>query len=177
MANEFEIEGVKTISGTSRNQPFFVFTITMKRDPFNHIISLFFPTWLIWLLAYLTFYVDLQNFNNRFMGSVTSLLVLASLLNSMQRNLPKTSYFKYVDLWFLWYIINSISMIGAHIIISKLHGDSELNDSPTLAWTDKTMDISEVQTSKRGKANRMAKVLFPLLTIPFNIIYFIITIF
>ena len=176
MANEFEIQGVRTISGIDGNQPFFVFTITMKRDPFSHIISLFFPTWLIWLLAYLTFYIDLQNFNNRFMGSVTSLLVLASLLNSMQSNLPKTSYFKYVDLWFLWYIINSINMIGAHILIADLQ-DSELSDSAPLAWTDKTICISEYQTSKREKANKIAKVIFPLLTIPFNIFYFIISVF
>ena len=175
MANEFEVGEVRTTSGMDGNQPFFMFTITMERDSFSYVISLFFPTWLIWLLAYLTFYIDLQNFNNRFMGSVTSLLVLASLLNSMQRNLPKTSYFKYVDLWFLWYIINSISMIAAHVVISKLH-DSELSGSVPLAWTDKTIDVSEDQTSKREKANRIAKVLFPLLTIPFNIIYFIVSI-
>ena len=52
-----------------------------------------------------------------------------------------------------------------------------LNDSVTLAWTDKPIDISEDQTCKRPRANRMAKVLFPLLTVPFNIIYLIISLF
>ena len=110
------------------------------------------------------------------MGSVTSLLVLVALLNSMQGNLPKTSYFKYVDLWFLWYIINSISMIGAHVVIANLE-DSELRDSVPLAFTDKTIDISEEHTSQRGKANKIAKIIFSLLTVLFNIIYFITSVF
>ena len=66
-------------------------------------------------------------------------------------------------------------MIAAHVVISKLH-DSELSGSVPLAWTDKTIDVSEDQTSKREKANKIAKVLFPLLTVPFNIIYFIVSI-
>ena len=35
----------------------------------------------------------------RFMGALTSLLVLASLLASIEENLPKTSYFKKIDVW------------------------------------------------------------------------------
>ena len=107
------------------------------------------------------------------MGSVTSLLVLASLLNSMQSKLPKTAYFKYVDLWFLWYIVNSIIIIGAHVLIANLP-DSELNDLTLLAWRDKHVEIVEDNTRIRKNANRVAKILFPLLTVPFNIIYFMI---
>ena len=173
ITNEFEVKEVKTISGLDGSQPFFTFTITMKRVYFSQVISLFLPTWLIWFLAYLTFYIDLQNFNNRFMGSVTSLLVLASLLNSMQSKLPKTAYFKYVDLWFLWYIVNSIIIIGAHVLIANLP-DSELNDLTLLAWRDKHVEIAEDKTRIRKNANRIAKILFPLLTVPFNIIYFMI---
>ena len=33
------------------------------------------------------------------MGALTSLLVLASLLASIEENLPKTSYFKKIDVW------------------------------------------------------------------------------
>lgn len=33
------------------------------------------------------------------MGALTSLLVLASLLAAIEENLPKTSYFKKIDVW------------------------------------------------------------------------------
>ena len=67
-------------------------------------------------------------------------------------------------------------MIGVHVLISNLQG-TELSDSAPLAWTNKTIDISEAQTSKTEKANKIAKVIFPLLTLPFNIIYFILSVF
>jgi hypothetical protein len=37
------------------------------------------------------------------MGALTSLLVLASLLASIEENLPKTSYFKKIDVWDRFY--------------------------------------------------------------------------
>ena len=153
------------------NHSFFIYTITMRRDYRHDVISLFIPSWLIWILAYFTFYIDLKNFNNRFMGSVTSLLVLASLLNSMQSKLPKTSKFKLVDFWFLWYIINSIIMIGAHVLIANVN-ETELNASTPVAWSGNKDDILKDQMHRRKRANKIAKLIFPLLTIPFNLLYF-----
>ena len=173
MAKDFEVQGVQAIAGMDGNQPFFEITLTMRRAVMSNVISLFIPTWLIWLLAYLTFYIDLQNFNNRFMGSVTSLLVLASLLDSMQSKLPETSYFKYIDLWFLWYIINSIVMIGSHVIIANVQ-ESQLSPSKSLACPRKNYKMPKDQIKRRERANEIAKVIFPLLTVPFNLLYFTI---
>ena len=171
MGLDFEVQVVQAISRMDGNQSFFTFTIRMRRDYRHDVISLFVPSWLIWILAYFTFYIDLKNFNNRFMGSVTALLVLASLLNSMQTKLPKTSYFKFVDFWFLWYIINSIIMIGAHVLIANVN-ETELNASTPLAWPGNKDEISKDQMHRRKRANKIAKLIFPLLTIPFNLLYF-----
>ena len=168
---DFEVQGVQASSNMEGNHSFFIFTIKMRRDYRHDVISLFIPSWLIWILAYFTFYIDLKNFNNRFMGSVTSLLVLASLLNSMQSKLPKTSYFKFVDFWFLWYIINSIIMIGAHVLIVNVN-ETELSALTPLAWPGNKNDISKDQMRRRKRANKIAKLIFPLLTIPFNLFYF-----
>ena len=165
------VQGDQASSNMEGNHSFFIFTIKMRRDYRHDVISLFIPSWLIWILAYFTFYIDLKNFNNRFMGSVTSLLVLASLLNSMQSKLPKTSYFKFVDFWFLWYIINSIIMIGAHVLIVNVN-ETELSASTPLAWPGNKNDISKDQMRRRKRANKIAKLIFPLLTIPFNLFYF-----
>ena len=51
------------------------------------------------------------------MGALTSLLVLASLLASIEENLPKTSYFKKIDVWFMSYIIFIFVIIVFHIIV------------------------------------------------------------
>ena len=54
---------------------------------------------------------------SRFMGAVTALLVLAALLSSIDDQLPKTAYFKFVDLWFNWFIANIFLIILIHIFI------------------------------------------------------------
>jgi predicted permease len=51
------------------------------------------------------------------MGALTSLLVLASLLASIEENLPKTSYFKKIDVWFMSYIIFIFVIICFHICV------------------------------------------------------------
>ena len=56
------------------------------------------------------------------MGALTSLLVLASLLASIEENLPKTSYFKKIDVWFMSYIIFIFVIIVFHICVDYWAG-------------------------------------------------------
>ena len=87
----------------------------------HQILASFFPTFLLWLLTYATLYIDVDNFDNRFQGSVTAMLVLASLLNSITNSLPRTSYLKLIDLWFFWHTIAIFSVIMFHILLAKVH--------------------------------------------------------
>ena len=57
------------------------------------------------------------------MGAVTSLLVLAALLGSMQASLPKTAYFKVIDIWFNWFMSNIFLIILIHVIVDHLHNN------------------------------------------------------
>ena len=171
IVNDFEIQKIETVSGVNENHTYFMFIITMDRNYSSQLISIFFPTWLIWFLAYLTFFIDLKNFNNRFMGSVTSLLVLASLLNSMQSSLPKTAYFKYVDCWFLWYIANSIFMIATHVLLDNI-SRAKNGTSKIMSMLGNDDDDLERYKSKQKRMNRIAIIVYPTLVIPFNIAYF-----
>ena len=174
--NQFEIERITSDTGIDGNDIWFKYKIDMSRLYMNQIINTIFPTCLLWLLAYSTLFINVQNFNNRFMGSVTSLLVLASLLGSIQSGLPKTSYFKYIDLWFLWYITNIFFIIISHIILDCVTIDHR--------FIEKEKDMMEVKPinqepipvtpktlSKREIINRIAIMVFPVLTITFNTFY------
>jgi hypothetical protein len=174
-ANDFEVSRVDAVSDLrNKNHTFFMFSVTLKRDYSSQIISIFFPTWLIWFLAYFTFFIDTNNFNNRFMGSVTSLLVLSSLLQSMQNSLPKTTYFKYIDCWFLGYITNSIIMIAAHVLIDRMPlcknriCDFKI-DTP--ARNNMYDNASELHMWKKERLNNIMTVIFPILFIFFNLVY------
>ena len=87
----------------------------------HQILATFFPTFLLWLLTYATLYIDVDDFDNRFQGSVTAMLVLAALLNSITNSLPRTSYLKLIDLWFFWHTIAIFSVIMFHILLAKVH--------------------------------------------------------
>ena len=146
----------------------------MKRNYTSQIISIFFPTWLLWLLAYLTLFINISNFNNRFMGSVTFLLVLVALLGSLGDSLPKTTYFKYIDCWFFWYVTNNVAIIAYHIFLAKM----ELNTGQTVVQDGVVGNdnwIAWIRSLGVPQINPAAIIIFPVLTILFNIIYFVLT--
>ena len=72
-------------------------------------------TFIVWLLTYLTLFMDIEYLSDRIMVAVTALLVLASVLDSINEDLPKTSYIKGVDFWFLWHFGSMMQIILFHI--------------------------------------------------------------
>jgi hypothetical protein len=175
VVKDFYIQDIQVDTGSNEENVWFRYNITMKRSFSSNILSTFFPTWLIWILAYLTFFIQLPNFNNRFMGSITSLLVLASLFTTMQSNLPKTSYFKYVDCWFLWYQTNSILMIVVHVLLdqSQFFQIKKINVvTPKEINNENTKFLMD--NRKKEQINKIAIMLFPALHISFNVVYFVL---
>lgn len=74
------------------------------------------------------------------MTALTSLLVLATLFTQVSASLPKTSYFKMVDIWLLFCIFVIFFIIIFHTIID-LHVDyrehkSQWSASSRKAWND-----------------------------------------
>ena len=174
--NQFEIERISSDTGIDGNDIWFKYKIYMSRLYMNQIINTIFPTCLLWLLAYSTLFINVQNFNNRFMGSVTSLLVLASLLGSIQNGLPKTSYFKYIDLWFLWYITNIFFIIISHIMLDCVTIDQRFKGKEKDVMAVKPINGEPIPVtpkilSRREFINRIAIMVFPVLNITFNTFY------
>ena len=126
----------------------FEFQIEFERLYVDQLTSTFFQTFMLWLLAYLTLFIPVRNLNERFMGSVTALLVLASLLGSLKDSLPKSNQTKCIDIWFLCYIINIFLIIIFHVILENLSSKS------------------------KKKVNRIFSFIFPVITCVFNVGYF-----
>ena len=168
--NEFEITGHTSSTFHTDRKTSFVYTFHFHRLYVQHILTTFFQTFLLLFLAYITLFIDIDDFSNRFMGSVTSLLVLAALIASIGENLPKTAYFKYIDLWFNWFIINIFMIIVIHVVVdhlykqnSKVHPKSPVSDPTLENW-----NISE----KEKSVNSACKVIIPFLTLIFMFVYF-----
>ncbi len=103
--------------------------VEFEREYVYHLSQSFFQSFLLSFLAYLTFWIDVDNFSDRFIGSLTCLLVLASLMAGMTASLPNTSYFKAIDIWLMYFLLATALNIAMHILIDifKRRAEKQLN--------------------------------------------------
>ena len=109
---------VRNTNDSTRN----IVSIRLTRLYSNQIITTFIPTLILWFFGYITLFIepDEDGFSDRFMGAGTALLVTVTLLNAVNNDLPKTSYMKYIDIWFIWHVISVFLMIAYHIVLNRL---------------------------------------------------------
>lgn len=150
----------------------------MTRIFTNQLLNTFIPSFILWLFGYATLFIvpDEDGFGNRFMGSGTALLVIATLLNAINGDLPKTSYMKFIDLWFLWHIVSTLAIIIWHIILDGIRTDieSECEDKvEPLKTFEKS--LKEKGWIRINKINQSVYIIFLILNGLFYAIYFYIT--
>ena len=139
----------------------------------NQMLNSFLPTALLWSVAYFTHFISTDNFSDRFIGTVTALLVLVALLSSVNGDLPKTSYFKYIDCWFLWYITTILLIILFHIFLNRTE-NTKASIFISMMFRQKNQ-VDELEPNLRIKINKLSMICFALTTILFDAIYFYLT--
>ena len=108
--------------------------------------------------------------------------MLAALLSSLDSSLPKTAYFKHVDVWFFWFIIHIVLLVVLHIQVDryiKVETDEVLSLVPTgLGYPrQKLLDKNPRPRVKRSlRLNRAGKLYLPVIVIIFIFIYFPISV-
>ncbi|XP_068224918.1 uncharacterized protein [Palaemon carinicauda] len=125
----------------------------LKRRIDHELLSTYFPTFLLLLIAYGTLFIDSENFSERGSMSLTTMLVLISLYTESLSNLPTTSYNKEIDGWYL-FVINYVSIIiFVHLATSRT------------VMKQTTSMVKPISTSRwfknKGKACGLADYLSP----------------
>jgi hypothetical protein len=166
----------------------FIYSFKFQRLYVQHLMTTFFQSCLLWILPYITLFIDEEDFSNQFMGAVTALLVLAALLSSIGDTLPKTAYFKFIDLWFNWFIGNIFLIILIHVVIDyrrkkqKLEHETDImirkssHVLPLFKNTNPNTDLGETNTGG-AKLNKLCKILIPGMTGLFISVYFALNTF
>ena len=127
----------------------------------------------MWALAYFTLFIKISDFGNRFMGALTSLLVLAALLSSINSSLPQTSYFKHIDVWFFWFIINIVIIIFVHIVVDYFVNPENIIKPKNPMSSRYQLEKENSEEKKRSlKINKIAKITLPIHTLAFTAVYF-----
>ena len=150
----------------------------MDRIPTNQMLTTFFPTVILWLFGYSTLLVDPteNGFDNRFAGSGTALLVIATLISAAKSDLPKTAYMKLIDIWFLWHVLSVFLVIVCHIVLDGLRKNiqnrNEIPDTVFSYDTDRVNSAEKTPANVIKKINKTLIILFATLNTSFYIVYF-----
>ena len=157
----------------------YIIIIPMDRIFTNQLLITFIPTSILWLFGYSTLFIDTENRpSDRFMGAGTALLVTATLLNGVYNDLPKTSYMKYIDVWFLWHVGSIFAMIIYHVILDRARQHFEqTNNKYVLPYktTDFMALMKKHSTKKITKINNRFIIVFPILNSLFYGMYLYFT--
>ncbi|CAL4139665.1 unnamed protein product, partial [Meganyctiphanes norvegica] len=83
-----------------------------------YIVNTYIPTFLLVSIAALTFFFPIEDFNDRIMVSLTTLMVEAAFFTQVSIGIPTTSYLKLIDIWFVFCIVIVFTMMLVHTYIN-----------------------------------------------------------
>nr|XP_027221917.1 gamma-aminobutyric acid receptor subunit beta-like [Penaeus vannamei] len=128
---EYELGSFAILPKSSaRDDTILLVSIPMTRLVGYVVISIYLPSLIMLMIGYLTLFFLNDNFEVRVMTALTTLLVMATLFTQVSSSLPKTSYFKLVDVWLLFCIFSTFLVIVFHIIIDlSLHNEGTTNST------------------------------------------------
>ena len=165
-------------SNTSNTEHFtrFVLVIPFSRNPSNQLLKTFIPTFLLGLLGYSTIFIDTKRPGDRFMGSATMILVLATWISVISGDLPKTSYIKLIDIWFVWHVTTTFAIVIYHIILDRLQKTSVssevTNTCPQSTENEGPAIFTQSRSDKIIRINRAITKLFTIINFAFYFVYF-----
>ena len=75
--------------------------IKLKRRCLFHLATTYFPTLCLFVISEILLFINEEHFEATIMVSLTAMLVMYTLHQSILAQLPKTSYMKMIDIWLL----------------------------------------------------------------------------
>ena len=78
------------------------FDIILQRMYFYHLAATYLPTACLLIIAEITLFIDDSHFEATIQVSLTSMLVMYTLYQSIAVSLPQTAYLKMIDVWLLF---------------------------------------------------------------------------
>ena len=95
-------------------------SLTFTRRWFYHGVNVFLQSVLLLIVSYMTFYYRVDNFQDRVMVSITTMIVIANVQSAINTMVPKTSYLKMID-YFLTYSFNIIVVVMIYHTYISVH--------------------------------------------------------
>ena len=104
-------------------------------------------------------------------------------MGSVKDKIPNTPYFKYIDIWSIWYLSNIFLITCFHVFMERSLGNVSTDLSRVYPWDSNSSSTSEdyenenTKAKYRVKVNNFAAFFFPVVTTVFNSVYFSLSIY
>ncbi|XP_042227423.1 uncharacterized protein LOC121869925 [Homarus americanus] len=146
-----------------------MFSEVMVRIPLTRrygyaILNIYIPTLVLLVVSYVTLFFRPAIFDTRMMSALTVQLVIATLFSQVSASLPKTSYFKMVDVWLIFCIGLTFLTIIFHVLVDYMVNQTKVADKeqPGKAFVN-TITVSPVGSgggfvSSNRNGQRMLRV-------------------
>ena len=93
---------VRNVSIRSKGQDHVFVEIKLKRRCLFHLATTYFPSLCLFIISEILLFMNEEHFEATIMVSLTAMLVMYTLHQSILSQLPKTSYMKMIDIWLLY---------------------------------------------------------------------------
>ena len=132
--------------------------IELRRKCFFHIVTTYFPTLCLLIIVEVLLFMPEGHFETTITVSLTTMLVMYTLYQSILDTLPQTSYLKLIDIWliacltlpFLVFLVEVISQISKFIQGNRrFENKGSEKDAQSVVTATNKVDFMEEQVFKQ----------------------------
>ena len=144
--------------------------VFMKRLPWHHLATTYMPILCVMFMGLITLFIDQSHFDAIIMVSLTCMLVMYTLYQSIAQNMPTTAYLKLLDYWLIFGMILPFAVFS--ILVTWELMDENCKKNAISAMNKQHLYNKGIKPrSFSKKYSSHARWLLPLLTIIFLIAY------
>ncbi|KAF2363425.1 Low-density lipoprotein (LDL) receptor class A repeat [Trinorchestia longiramus] len=174
---EYSLEKIEMLDNDRGNYTGKSIRLTLRNLSAYHVTVSFIPTVIMVAICYSTFYYHLDDFNDRIMVSLTSLLVLTTLFTQITENTPKTAYLQFLDIWFVsatFYAFIVVILLVTINFFKIREGLEEFTPVSQLSLHQGKNEKNEMKNQRLSKRiNSVARQVMPVVGVLFILAYFI----
>jgi hypothetical protein len=115
---EYEIQMVALQTTSVNNISRAMARVVFRRRMEFHVTNTFLQTFTLICVGYLSLFFAVDNFTDRIMVTLTTMLVVATVMSSISSSLPKTFYYKLIDWWLNFSLTMLVITMAFHTFLA-----------------------------------------------------------
>lgn len=169
------LEWIFSLNEGHESDEFLSVEITLRRIYFYHLGTTYLPSVCLLIVAEITLMIGDEHFDTTLMVSLTSMLVMYTLYQSVSGSLPQTAYLKSIDVWLLFGLIMPfivfLFLVYKNLTAKTITERSKNQIEPLNKLRIVRITNNRLKNNGKDKASRKMTVIIPFSTVFFIFIY------